>query len=187
MDDKITVAVISAMFGFSLPYLVSVWDRSRRAHRIISALNRELSEVNIEMKEKLERIVEFEGIRLYLGEREEFAVPRMYWKAKYTEIVEAIKDEYFSEFYVMYRLVDRFEQKFREMKLTFETSLGKKDAMALACFGDLITIGEDLRIRLKAGQAGARILALRGLIERMRTTPESDLASARKRQRELER
>jgi transcription initiation factor IIE alpha subunit len=154
MDDKITVAVISAMFGFSLPYLVSVWDRSRRAHRIISALNRELSEVNIEMKEKLvwigrdvsehlnevdqERIVEFEGIRLYLGEREEFAVPRMYWKAKYTEIVEAIKDEYFSEFYVMYRLVDRFEQKFREMKLTFETSLGKKDAMALACFGDLI-------------------------------------------------
>lgn len=170
MDDKIIVAVFSTMFGFSLPYLASVWDRVRRAHRMVSALDRELSEVTAEIEKKLawvgrnvskhldevdqKRIVVSKGIRLYLGEREEFVVPRAYWKAKYAEIAEAINDKDFSDFYVMYRLVDRFEQKFHEMKLTFETSLGKKDVMALACFDDLMAISKDLRSRLTSRSSG---------------------------------
>ena len=170
MDDRIIVAVFSTMFGVSLPYLSSVWDRARRAHRMVSALDRELSEVSAEIEKKLawvgrnisehldevdqERIVESKGRRLYLGEREEFVVPRAYWKAKYTEIAEAINDEDYSDFYVMYRLVDRFEEKFREMKLTFETSLGKKDVMALACFDDLMAISKDLRSRLTSRSNG---------------------------------
>ena len=170
MDDKIIVAVFSAMFGFSLPYLASVWDRARRAHRMVSALEHELSEVTTEIENKVawigrkvsehldevdqDRIVESEGKHLYLGEREEFVVPRAYWKAKYTEITEAINDRDFSDFYVMYRLVDRFEQKFHEMKLAFETSLGRKDVMALACFDNLMAISKDLRSRLTSRSSG---------------------------------
>ena len=165
MNDKIVVAVASAVFGFSLPYLASILDRARRAHRIVSALSRELIEVTSEIEKKLEwigrdvsehlnevdqdRFVESKGVRMYLGEREEFAVPRAYWKAKYTEIAEAISDKDFSNFYVMHRLVDRFEQKFHEMKLTFESSLGKKDVMALACFEDMMVIGTELKLRMK--------------------------------------
>jgi hypothetical protein len=131
----------------------------------VSALSRELIEVTSEIEKKLEwigrdvsehlnevdqdRFVESKGVRMYLGEREEFAVPRAYWKAKYTEIAEAISDKDFSNFYVMHRLVDRFEQKFHEMKLTFESSLGKKDVMALACFEDMMVIGTELKLRMK--------------------------------------
>ena|SRR5271157_5804044 len=164
MDEKIIVAILGAMFGFSLPYLANVWDRVRRAHCLISALDRELLEVTTEIQKKMawvsrdiskllnevdkDRIVEANGIYLYLGEREEFLVPRDYWKAKYTEIAEAISDKDFSDFYVMYRMVDRFEHKFREMKLTFDTTSGKKDVMALACFNDLTVISKDLQSRL---------------------------------------
>jgi len=165
MNDKIVVAVVSAVFGFSLPYLASVLDRTRRAHRIVSALNRELIEVTSDIEKKLEwigrdvpehlnevdpdRFVESKGVRMYLGEREEFTVSRAYWKAKYTEIAEAISDKDFSNFYGMHRLVDRFEQKFHEMKMTFETTLGKKNVMALACFEDLTLIGAELKCRMK--------------------------------------
>ncbi len=167
MDDKIYVAVIGAIFGFSLPYLAGVWDRATRARRIVSALSRELSEATVEIERKLawvgrdvsthmievdqERVVKTRGIRLYLGEREVFTVPREYWKAKYTEIAEAINDKDFSFFYGMYRLIDRFEQKFHEMKMTYETSLGKKDVMALACFDDLTSIAKELRSGLTSG------------------------------------
>jgi hypothetical protein len=170
MDNKIIVAIFSAMFGFSLPYLANVWDRTRRTRRIVSALDRELSEVTAEIEKKLEwvgrdvskhldevdqeRIVEAEGKCLYLGEREEFIVQRTYWKAKYTEIAEAINDKDFSDFYVMHRFVDRFEQKFHEMKLTFETSFGKKDVMSLACFNELMAISENLKSRLTNRSSG---------------------------------
>ncbi|MGD0733235.1 MAG: hypothetical protein ABR956_18365, partial [Terracidiphilus sp.] len=159
MNEKVLVAIFGAVFGFSLPYLASVWDRSMRARRMVAALKLELMEVSSEIEEKLkwvgrdvsehlnevdqERFVESKGIRLYLGEREEFVVPRAYWKAKYTEIVEAIGDKDFSEFFRMYRLVDKFEQKFVEMKMTFETSLGRKDVMALAVFEDLVAISAE--------------------------------------------
>lgn len=161
MDDKILGGIVGTIFGFSLPYLAGVWDRTTRARRIVSALNRELTEATVEIERKLawvgrdvstflsevdqDRIVESNGVHLYLGEREVFAVPREYWKAKYTEIAEAIKDKDFSFFYGMYRLIDRFEQKFHEMKVTFETPLGKKDVMALACFDDLTSISKELR------------------------------------------
>lgn len=164
MYDKIVPAVLGAAFGFALPYLANVWERARRSQRIRSALIRELLEVTSEIEKKLtwvgrdvsnhlnevdqDRTIVRNSIRLYLGEREEFAVPRGYWKAKYTEIAEIIPDKDFSDFYVMYRLVERFEQKFREMKLTFECSTGKKDVMALACFDDLTAICKDLRSML---------------------------------------
>lgn len=164
VDDKIIAALFGAMFGFALPYFASVWERAKRAHRMVSALDHELSEVTTEIEKKLkwlgrnveehlkevdqDRIVEVDGIHLYLGEREEFQVPRPYWRAKYTEIAEAISDKDFSDFYKMYRLVDDFEQKFRDMKLTFETSIGKKDVMARQCFKDLQTIDEEIKSRL---------------------------------------
>jgi hypothetical protein len=172
MDDKIYVAVISAIFGFSLPYLAGVWDRATRARRIVSALNRELSEATAEIERKLawvgrdvsthlsevdrERVIEARGIHLYLGERETFEVPRLYWKAKYTEIAEAINDKDYSFFYKMYRLIDRFEQKFHEMKVTFESPLGKKESMALACWGDLNDIGKELQSGLISRSSGHR-------------------------------
>jgi hypothetical protein len=170
MDDKIIVAIISTGFGVSIPFLANIWDKTRRAHRIVAALDRELTEVTAEIERKLEwigrdvsnylkevdceRVIEAKGIRLYLGEREEFEVPRAYWKSKYTDIAEAISDSDFSDFYVMYRLVDRFEKKFHEMKMTFETSLGQKDVMALACFDDLTEICKELKSKLTSRSRG---------------------------------
>ncbi len=170
MDREIIAAVFGAIFGFMLPYLSNIWDRVTRARRIVSALNRELSEVTAEIESKLQwvdrdvtghlkevdkdRIIVANGKQLYLGEREKFTVPRIYWKAKYTEIAEAISDSDFSDFYVMYRLVDNFEQKFREMKLTFETSLGKKEEMALVCFNDLKAIAKELRKKQTSRSSG---------------------------------
>jgi hypothetical protein len=172
MDDKIIAAALGALFGFALPYLAGVWDRIRRARRMVSALDRELSEAAADIERKLawvsrnvtespeqvdaDRTVQTNGTRLYLGEREEFAVPRAYWKAKYTEIAEAVSNRDFSDFYVMHRLVDSFEQKFREMKQAFDNAWGTKDAMALACFGDLTAISKDLRNKL-AGRAQGRL------------------------------
>ncbi len=162
MDEKMIAAALGALFGFALPYLASVWDRVRRAHRMVSALDRELSEATADIERKLawvgrnapeqpaepDRLVETNGTHLYLGEREEFAVARAYWKAKYAEIAEAVSDGDFSDFYVMHRPINRFGQKFREMKLAFDTSWGRRDAMALACFADLTAISNELRTRL---------------------------------------
>ncbi len=170
MDDKIIAAALGALFGFALPYLAGVWDRARRARRMVSALDRELSEAAADIERKLawvgrnvaehpeevdaDRTVQANGTCLYLGEREEFAVPRAYWKAKYTEIAEAVSNRDFSDFYVMHRLVDRFEEKFREMKQAFDSAWGAKDAMALACLGDLTAISKDLRSKLASRSAG---------------------------------
>jgi hypothetical protein len=164
MDEKIVVALVSAMFGFSLPYLAGVWDRSKRVRRIKSAVMRELSEVTADIEAKMawvgrdvpgdleetdaSRIVELDGRRLYLGEREKFEVSRAYWNSKYTQIAEEIGNRDFSDFYAMHRLVDRFERKFAEMKLTFEISVGKNNVMGRACFFDLKRISEELRDKL---------------------------------------
>jgi len=163
--DKIVTAVLGAIFGFTLPYLASIWERVRRAQRMISALDHELSEAVADIEAKMawvgrdvsnqplievdqDRIVKRNGQLLYLGEREEFTVFREYWRERYTEIAEVIPEKDFSEFYGMHRLIDRFEQKYHDMKFTFETSLGRKDVMALACFDDLGKISEDLKSRL---------------------------------------
>ena len=168
MDEKMIAAACGALFGFALPYLASVWDRVRRAHRMVSALDRELSEATADIERKLawvgrnapeqpaepDRLVETNGTRLYLGEREEFAVARAYWKAKYAEIAEAVSDRDFSDFYVMHRLIDKFEEKFREMKLAFDSSWGSKDAMALACLADLTAISKELSNKLSRRPRG---------------------------------
>lgn len=164
MDDKIAAAIFGGIFGFALPHFANLLERTKRTKRMVHAMERELSAVNIAIEKKLEwvgrdisehlnevdqdRIININGMNLYLGEREEFEVPRVYWLAKYTEIVEVISKNDFSEFYDMYRLVDEFEQKFREMKKTFETDLGKKDVMALACFNDLKGISTKLKGKL---------------------------------------
>ncbi len=164
MDDKIVSivsAVLGGVFGFALPHLANFLERTKRAKRMVNALERELLSVSVEIEKKLkwvgrdisehlnevdqDRIINANGMRLYLGEREEFVVPRVYWMAKYTEIVEVVSKNDFSDFYEMYRLVDGFEQKFREMKKTFETNIGEKDVMALACFNDLKGISKRLK------------------------------------------
>jgi hypothetical protein len=160
MNEKVTVAVISAMVGFSFPFFASLWERFRRAHRIELTLLRELLEVVDSIEEKMawvgrdvtgfldkvegERVVKYDGKLLFLGEREEFAVERAYWKAKYPEIAEAINRTNYLDFYRMYTLAGKFERKFHDMKVTFETSYGKKDWMAVACFHDLKKLSDDL-------------------------------------------
>lgn len=157
----VTFGTFSTFYACFIALLVKIWFKCDRANRMASALDRELLEVAKEIKEKLEwvsrdvskhldevdpeRTVVSEGIHLYLGEREKFVVLRPYWKAEYVKIAESIDNKDFSDFYVMYRLVDSFEKKFHEMKLTFETSIGNKDVMALACFKDLKKISNGLQ------------------------------------------
>lgn len=168
MEDKIVGAVFGTMLGFALTYAANFWDRVTRSRRMTSALRRELGEAIADLQEKMRwvgrdvakeglksadkgRIVVADGRSLYLGEREEFAASRAYWKAKYTEIVEVVSARDFAYFYAMHRALDRFEQKFREMKATFDASSGDKEKMALACFHDLEILRDQLGDNLVGG------------------------------------
>ncbi|HLJ87626.1 MAG TPA: hypothetical protein VKZ53_12450 [Candidatus Angelobacter sp.] len=158
-------AGLGGFLGSALSQVVQFVDRQRRGRRISAALARELREVNSDIQEKLdwlrrrihpdelgeadsERILEVDGVLRYLGEREEFTAARPYWQVKYTEVVEAVSDEKFSRIHEMYRLVDRFEEKFKELKLTFKTNLGDKCKMATRIFHDLERIGAQLNSKV---------------------------------------
>lgn len=159
-------SVISVMLGAVVTYFIAFGDRRRRGRGVSVALRSELLAVSNDIQEKIvwlkrdvkafdlkepdsDRIVVRDGKLLYLGEREEFTVARPYWLLKYTDAAELIDPEQFSSFYQMYRLVDKFEQRFKELKHTFDLpALGSKKDMAIWILEDLTRINADLRSRL---------------------------------------
>ena len=154
MKQQLVAVVIGAMLGFLMPYGAKVRGMVTRSRRMTSALKSELTEIVREMAEKIEwverdvsrcldeidqsKVVRTKGGKmLFLGENEEFVILRGDWKNKYTEIAETIKRDDYAKFFRMYRLVDAFEQKFIDMKQTFDTEYGKLEVMALVCLDDL--------------------------------------------------
>jgi hypothetical protein len=149
------------ILGFALSQFVTRREQGRRAKSLKWALQTELREVNLDVKQKIawllrdvtgsglkepdsDRIIRIGDKQLYLGEREEFVASRPYWKEKYTEAVEALSPVEFSDFYGVHRAIDKFEQKFRQLKITFETNVGEKSRMAEAILDDLVAIGKDV-------------------------------------------
>ncbi len=162
--ETILTALAGALFGFAIPYVAKTWERLTRAKGMKSAVIRELLDANEEIKEKLrwlgrnvsghlkevdeERIVEYKERDLYLGEREEFIVSCKYWNDKFSEIVEILSEDDFTNLSQMHRLVLKFAEKFKQMKIAFETEYGDKKFMAVVCYEDLIEISKKLEERL---------------------------------------
>jgi len=134
-------AALGAIAGNLLALFITDQQRKRQSHRIVGALSRELEEVCKDIQRKMiwlrrpvggvsltevdqDRVVQVGEKLLYLGEREEFTVARPYWKKKYTDAVDVIDKDDYEFFYVGYRRVDRFQQKFKDLKLTFDTNRG---------------------------------------------------------------
>ena len=163
--EKILTALAGALFGFAIPYVAKTWERLIRAKRMKSAVIRELLDANEEIKEKLrwlekdvsgqlkevdeERIVEYKGRYLYLGEREKFIVSCKYWNDKFSEIVEILSEDDYTNLSQSHRLVLKFAEKFEQMKITFETEYGDKKVMAVVCYENLKEISKKLDEKLK--------------------------------------
>lgn len=104
-----------------------------------------------------DRIVQVNGASLYLGEDEKFTVPLPFWQTNYKEIVSLLPNKSFSAFAETAELVETFETKFSDMKLSFLGTVGNPGEMAAACYKDLLAI----RQRLKQSEGFA--LAIQGI------------------------
>jgi hypothetical protein len=67
---------------------------------------------------------------------------------------EAVSDRDLSEFYVVHRLSDRFEQKLREMELAFDSLWASKNAMGLSGLTGLTAINNELGNKLSRRPRG---------------------------------
>lgn len=165
MESDVKAAVLGAalggVLGFSLPYLAAVLDRIRATKRFAGALGLEVQSGRELIASKMEwlgrdvtghlhradasRVVDFGGIKLYLGEREEFEVPVRFWTEQYTEIVLALEPEQYARFARIYGFFSDFSKKFEEMKKSFKYTDGDSKVMALACHDDLKRLAEKIK------------------------------------------
>lgn len=91
------------------------------------------------------RIVQIDGTGLYLGEDEQLSVPLPFWQTNYKEIVSLLPDKSFSAFAETAELIEMFEAKFSDMKLSFLGTVGNPGEMAAACYKDLLAIRQRLK------------------------------------------
>ena len=91
------------------------------------------------------RIVQIDGVSLYLGEDEKFTIPLPFWQTNYKEIVSLLPNKSFSSFAETAELVEMFEVKFSDMKLSFHGTVGNPGEMAAACYKDLLSIRQSLK------------------------------------------
>ena len=93
----------------------------------------------------------------YLGEDEKFIIPLPFWKTNYKEIVSLLPNRTFLLFAEAFELVEMFETKTADMKLSFLGTVGNPKEMAAACYQDLLTVHRRLK------QCKGLALAQRGL------------------------
>jgi len=93
-----------------------------------------------------DRIIPVEGRDLYLGEDERLSIPRPFWRTNYKEIVSVLSTRSYASFAEAFELVEMFEAKFNDMKLSFSGTVGDPRKMAEACYKDLLTINEQLKL-----------------------------------------
>lgn len=91
------------------------------------------------------RIVLIDGVPIYLGEDEKFTITLPFWQTNFNEIVSLLPAKYFSSFASIAELVEMFEAKFSDMKLSFLGTVGNPSEMAAACYKDLLAIRRSIR------------------------------------------
>ncbi len=119
----------------------------RRAVRMIDAklswLERPLPPSVVEAVPN--RIVRIDGAPLYLGEDEKFTIPLPFWQTNFNEIVSLLPAKSFSSFAATAELIEMFETKFSDMKLSFLGTVGNPSEMAAACYKDLLAIRQCMK------------------------------------------
>lgn len=91
------------------------------------------------------RIVRISGAPLFLGEDETFTIPLPFWQTNFNEIVSLLPAKSFSSFAATAELIEMFETKFSDMKLSFLGSVGNPSEMAEACYKDLLAIRQRIK------------------------------------------
>jgi hypothetical protein len=153
-------ALLGAITGFFLPLIASYVRSRTRGSRFENAVRAEIDEAKNSVHQKMlwlsrdqmpyrsqieERLlIEFEGHLLYLGEPEDLSTALPFWDHNLRDVIEATSTRAFNRMCREVSLLRKFESKFREMKLAFQTGGGDPKQMALACYRDLIQIHDSL-------------------------------------------
>lgn len=95
-----------------------------------------------------DHIVRIGGMPLYLGEDEKLTIQLPFWQTNFNEIVSLLPTKSLSSFATTAELIEMFETKFSDMKLSFLGSVGNPGKMAEACYKDMLSI----RQRIKQSQ-----------------------------------
>ena len=86
----------------------------------------------------------------YLGERETFHVALPFWTNSYCEIVASISSSAFDKFSDIVELLQEFETKFADMKLSFDCVIGDPKKMAAVLYEELKEIHAKIRVKSEA-------------------------------------
>lgn len=103
-----------------------------------------------------DRLVRIDGAPLYLGEDEKFTLALPFWQTNFQEIVSLLPTDSFSSLAATAELIEMFETKFCDMKLSFLGTVGNPGEMAAACHKDLLAIQKRLSPSPGASSAGQR-------------------------------
>ena len=158
--NQVIVAFLGALFGFALPFGSNVWDKITKQRRYKAAIKKEIERAKQQTESKLnwlnrdvsshmlevdqDRVVEINGKKLHLGEKENFELNFRFWDEKYTDIILVLSTKEFSLFSSIYQLFEDFTLKFKQMKEPFEDDIGDKKTMALACYQDLLLLFKEI-------------------------------------------
>ena len=171
--DQGLAVILGVILGAILSSFRAVYEWYAKRNRYETAISLELRRVVRMIDTKLawlgrslppkviesvpDRIVHVDGHPLYLGEDEKFIIPLPFWKTNYKEIVSLLPNRTFLLFAEAFELVEMFETKTADMKLSFLGTVGNPKEMAAACYQDLLTVHRRLK------QCKGLALAQRGL------------------------
>lgn len=159
--DQGIAAILGVLLGAGLSSTRAIYEWYAKRRRYETAISLELRRAVRMIDAKLSwlerplppsivqsmpnRVVQIDGARLYLGEDEKFTIPLPFWQTNYKEIVSLLPNKSFSSFAETAELIEMFEDKFSDMKLSFRGTVGNPSEMAAACFKDLLAIRQRLK------------------------------------------
>lgn len=159
--DQGLAAILGVLLGAGLSSARAIYEWCAKRRRYETAISLELRRAVRMIDAKLswlerplppsivaavpDRIVQIDEAYLYLGEDEKFTIPLPFWQTSYKEIVSLLPNKSFSSFAETAELVEMFEAKFSDMKLSFLGTVGNPGEMAAACYKDLLAIRQRLK------------------------------------------
>jgi len=152
--------------GFFLNFLKSRFEELTKGKRYYYATSLELVDAIEKIKEKINwlsrdvskeelkcdknLLVEYENKLLFLGEDESFTVDLKFWSDNLKDIVSVVNNNSFIYLFSSYKLIKKFESKFKDMKFSFKVNTGNSKEIALNCYKDLLKIYKDLQEQVKS-------------------------------------
>jgi len=159
MADAV-VAITGVVVGAALSYARDFfsWLTRRRSYEFGVAFELRKARTHIDEKMKwLSRpvpqeiaakvpslMVSVDGRELYLGEEESFRISLPFWEGHYSDIIALMNTRRFRQFAYAFDLVQSFEVKFAQLKMSFRGSVGDPKLMATAVYRDLYEIKSKL-------------------------------------------